>query len=284
MTHDHVQRELVEPAARGALDQGGHRRMVLFAALLGGFVLLLFAVFLYTFLNSRNEINGLRGDVRLLVAAASDNANRAQVLEQQVRELGGIPRVTAPPPGPAGQPGLTGATGPAGPAGPAGQSPPCLSQPSQCRGADGRDGVNGQAGADGRDGTNGVDGTNGTNGTNGVDGQSPPCLSEPSQCRGTDGRPPQGWVVIRSDGTRETCVRDQDSPDNAPTYTCTDQPADTPPPTTTTTTEPPTTTLTPPTTSSAQGLLPSLTLSNLALPNLAPPGLTLPLLFTGGQR
>jgi hypothetical protein len=88
-------------------------------------------------------------------------------------------------------------------------------------------------------------GTDGKDGADGEDGQTPPCMSEPNQCRGedgdkgdkgdtgekgdkgdrgkpgADGQPPERFTFTDSMGREQTCVRDADSPDTAPTYTCT---------------------------------------------------------------
>lgn len=54
----------------------------------------------------------------------------------------------------------------------------------------------------------------------GRDGASPPCLAEPSRCQGADGRPPVSITQRYADGSSSVCIRDEGSPDSAPTYTC----------------------------------------------------------------
>lgn len=136
-------------------------------------------------------------------------------LAQQVRDLGGTPVVQPPAvAGPTGPTGPAGRDGTDGRDGRDGTSPPCLSEPPQCRGA------NGDPGTDGQDGQNGADGADGRDGQDGV-----------------DGKPPAGWTWIDGDGREQSCTRNPDSPDNAPTYTCT-APSSGPPGTTTTTPPP----------------------------------------------
>lgn len=91
----------------------------------------------------------------------------------------------------------------------------------------------------------GPQGPPGQDGADGADGQTPPCMSEPSQCRGpvgpagppgedgqdgvdgADGQPPAGWTWTDAAGREQSCTRDADSPDEAPTYTCTAEPPQT---------------------------------------------------------
>jgi hypothetical protein len=80
--------------------------------------------------------------VRGAVSDRARDAQRIELLSQQVRDLGGTPVV-----GPKGDPGTEGQ-----------------------RGADGSPGRDGQAGRDGDDGTPGKDGDTGPSGTPGVDG------------------------------------------------------------------------------------------------------------------
>lgn len=73
----------------------------------------------------------------------------------------------------------------------------------------------------------GVEGQKGDTGDQGEPGKSPPCLSEPAQCRGPigprgeDGNPAATQTFTLPDGRKFSCVRDDGSPNTAPTYTCT---------------------------------------------------------------
>ncbi|GAA4439348.1 collagen-like protein [Phytohabitans houttuyneae] len=107
------------------------------------------------------------------------------------------PQGEAGPPGPQGPPGPTGNMGPPGPMGPVG--------PSGAPGADGRDGVGepGPAGAAGEPGPAGPQGEPGPAGKDGV-----------------AGKPPASWRWTDPDGAEYECLRDDGSPESAPTYTC----------------------------------------------------------------
>lgn len=134
-----------------------------------------------------------RADIAELQERADTYAVVAQQLANQVEELGVDPVVEPPqvgdrgPQGEAGPPGRdggTGATGPAGPTGPTGPPGP--------QGEPGPAGADGQAGADGAD--------------------------------GAAGQPPASWTWTDSAGRTQSCTRDPESPDSAPTYTCTAEP------------------------------------------------------------
>lgn len=197
MTNETRVNQALERGADGAKDVGGHRLMwALLAAVLLGLGLLAVAFFGGR-AESRNTEDSLRGDV--------------EALASQVRGLGGTPVVQPGQTGAAGRDGVDGRDGKDGKDGTPGRdgiSPPCLAEPPQCQGADGVDAT----GIPGRDGTDGKDGQDG------VDGQ--------------DGRPPAGWTWVDSAGREQSCVRDPESPDAAPTYRCT---AESPTPPTTTT-------------------------------------------------
>lgn len=116
------------------------------------------------------------------------------------------------PTGPAGEPGVQGPQGPPGPKGDRGEpgrTPPCLAEPAGCQGQDGADGANGAPGEPGTAGPQGEPGASGPAGQDGTDG--------------ADGQPPAGWTWTDPSpgGKTYTCTRDVDSPDSAPTYTCT---------------------------------------------------------------
>jgi hypothetical protein len=127
--------------------------------------------------------------------------------QRQAQDAGLTP--AAPPPAEilddpkviVGERGEVGPRGPQGVPGPTGNmGPPGLMGPSGSPGVDGRDGIDGQDGAPGEPGQDGQDGRDG------VDGQ--------------DGRPPASWTWTDPQGAEYRCVRDAESPDTAPTYTC----------------------------------------------------------------
>jgi hypothetical protein len=146
---------------------------------------------------------------------ADANAQSAQVLARQVEQLGGTPAVQPPQPGQRGEPGAEGLPGRDGKDGEDGVTPACVSEPAQCRGATGDAGA---SGADGVDGQSGKDGADGKDGRDGVDG--------------TSGQPPASWTWTDAAGREQTCTRNPESPDTAPTYSCT-APSTGPPGTTT---------------------------------------------------
>jgi len=193
VTGDRIDETIVQPAAADAVDRRGRRLVVV----LGVLTALLIAGGLATYLIDRAQ--------RIDDVAA---------LAQQVRELGGTPVVQAPSiPGPEGRPGRDGRDGVDGRDGKDGVTPACVTEPSQCRGESGAPGTPGQNGQPGKDGADGKDGRDGTN--------------------GVDGQPPASWTWTDNAGRTQTCTRNPDSPDSAPTYTCT-APSTGPPGTTTT--------------------------------------------------
>lgn len=153
----------------------------------------------FTAVDARVQAQDTR--VRELEARSDDNASKAQVLGQQVRDLGGTPRVAVPTPGERGPAGVSGVPGRDG--------LPGLPGPSGAPGTPGAPGVNGQAGQPGTSGVPGVPGTPGKDGQDGVPGQP-----------GQDGRPPAGWTWTDADGRAQNCTRNASSPDSAPTYSC----------------------------------------------------------------
>jgi hypothetical protein len=74
-------------------------------------------------------------------------------------------------------------------------------------------------GKDGADGADGKDGEQGPPGKDGADGERGP--EGPAGPPGEDGQPPERFTFTDTAGREQTCVRDEDSPDTAPTYTCT---------------------------------------------------------------
>jgi hypothetical protein len=147
-------------------------------------------------------------------ALATDAAEKADALAQQVRGLGEEPVVT-PPSAPAAAsspstryvpvPGAPGSRGPAGTPG----SPGVPGTPGEAGekggtgagGSTGSAGQSGEKGADGKDGSDGKDGAPGTpgadgvNGTNGADGRG--IRSVACQDDGT-------WLITYTDDTTET--------------------------------------------------------------------------------
>lgn len=129
----------------------------------------------------------------------------------QVRALGGQCAVTPAEvrqarPGDIGPIGPQGPPGPPGPMGLTGPAPPCLYTPARCQGAPGdagTPGVAGPAGVEGQPGTTGPAGAQGT--------------------PGAPGAPPAGWTWTDPLGATYSCTRDAASPEDAPTYTCSEQ-------------------------------------------------------------
>ena len=154
--------------------------------------------------------------------AVSTLAGDVRALRAQVRAKGGTPvapdptkavkdlpsRAEVPVPIP----------GPPGPAGPSGKPAPTITPSPGPSGAPGRPGTDSTV--PGPSGPPGPAGAAGQDGTNGRDGAA--------------GRPPSGWSYTWTDGTgvthHVTCTRTADSPDDAPTYDCTDTSTETPPP------------------------------------------------------
>lgn len=154
-------------------------------------------------------------------AALDQAALDRHALAEQVRDLGGKPVVTPPPPeqGPRGERGLPGIgiEGPRGETGPRGRPPSsgellaaatrALRANPPPPGEDGRDGRNGIDGEDGEDGTDGADGRDGVDGEQGPQGEPGPSC-------------PDGWhteqvTVLTPEGPRETttCVEDEEGSD-----------------------------------------------------------------------
>lgn len=151
-----------------------------------------------------DEIDGLESQV---VA----NARDARALADQVEDLGAVPVVDPPQPGdpgPQGDPGEVGPPGRDGDPGPAG--PP---------GSTGPAGPSGPPGPAGSAGDSGPPGPQGDPGPAGVDGQPGAAGAD-----GADGQPPASWTWTDSEGRTQSCARDPDSPDSAPTYTCSAEP------------------------------------------------------------
>lgn len=203
MTSDHIDRTVVQPAADDAVVPKT-RRLIVVLVVLAGIQALAGGGLFWLYQNASSDLEvALRGDITSLMG--------------QVRELGGTPVVTTPgspgtpgadgTPGRDGRDGVDGEPGTDGLDGADGASPPCLAEPSQCRGADGIDGQPGKDGEPGADGKDGAPGVNGVDGRDGVPGQ--------------DGEPPAEWHWVDGDGREQSCARDPDSPDEAPTYTCT---------------------------------------------------------------
>lgn len=100
---DDVEETVVGPAAERARDRGGHRaQWIAFAIAIASFAVL--AVLFFT------RTGSLQSEVDSLANSANENHNVAQTLAEQVRQLGGTPKVEP-----------SGITGPVGPAGVAGR-------------------------------------------------------------------------------------------------------------------------------------------------------------------
>jgi hypothetical protein len=169
------------------------------------------------------QIGQLRDQNAALAAALQAQRQQAQgaglsPVAPAPSEILHDPRVVTGPkgdPGPAGPPGRAGNPGPQGPTGPAGPS--------------GRPGVAGAAGEPGQPGAPGVPGGKGDPGPGGPQGEPGP--SGPPGKDGSDGRegaPPASWTWTDPLGVRYRCVRDDGSPDSAPTYTCSPSPTSPP--------------------------------------------------------
>ena len=142
-------------------------------------------------------VNSALGDLgEQLRTARADN----KVLTQQVRDLGGVPRVS-PSPGPAGTPGSPGSPGVPG-------SPGASGRPGE-RGPGGSSGRPGASGAPGKDGQAGQPGASGAAGPPGEAGprgeQGPPGPACPTGYRVQTG------TVMTADGPVEAayCVREE---------------------------------------------------------------------------
>lgn len=197
--------KIVERAADGARDTRGRALLWVFVAIaLAGLMALAVAYFA-----SRAGDAEQNRTISALEEQAATNARSARVLADQVEQLGAVPVVEPPAQadGVNGRDGTDGRDGLDGKDGKDGQTPPCLTEPAQCRGTDGANGVDGASGAHGTDGADGQDGAAGQPGRD-----------------GTDGQPPASWTWIDDSGRTQSCARDPDSPDAAPTYTCTAEP------------------------------------------------------------
>ena len=212
---DEFDRTIVQPAARRAMDQGGHRRMWLAGGVMLAGVLLLAVMYVHQQL----ILTALQGQVREVDGRADANHAAAQQLADQVRQLGATPVVQPPAAGPAGPAGAAGAQGERGPQGIVGPTgPPGPTGPSGAPGADGQSGANGQDGARGPSGLPGPSGSPGPPGPTGPSG--PP---GPRGESGARGAPPATWTWTDSVGRRQSCTRSGGSAD-APQYSCTAQP------------------------------------------------------------
>jgi Collagen triple helix repeat (20 copies) len=154
---------------------------------------------------------GIGLEVASIRQQLSTAKHNSAVLAQQVRDLGGVPKVS-PQPGP---PGVSGSPGSAG-------------QPGQ-NGRNGSNGSPGTAGATGKQGSTGVKGPPGPAGATGVEG--PPGPSGPAGpvgpagkdgkdgADGKDGSAPTGWTFTYL-GVTYACTPDSAG---ATTYSCAPQ-------------------------------------------------------------
>jgi hypothetical protein len=137
-----------------------------------------------------------------LSAAQQDS----RILAQQVRELGGTPKVT-PAPGPTGPAGASGQPGASGSSGQNGRN--------GSNGSPGTAGAKGSAGSPGPAGASGAAGGQGPAGPAGKDGQDGKDGAKGDT--GATGPPPSSWSWNDALGVTHTCT--QDSPGST-TYTC----------------------------------------------------------------
>ncbi len=183
---------------------------VVVAVVLVGLLALVAAFFVQRFMARERDAAQDRTIVSL--ADQSDaNAAAAQELAAQVRELGGIPRVSAPAPGERGDTGPRGDTGSTGQPG-----QPGVPGPPGTPGTDGATGAPGGPGTDGQPGEPGPAGSQGDPGPAGSQGER--------GAPGANGEPPAGWTWLDGDGRTQSCTREPESPDTAPTYRCTTDP------------------------------------------------------------
>jgi hypothetical protein len=125
--------------------------------------------------------------------------------------------------GPQGAQGIPGVQGPIGPQGVSGiQGLQGVPGVPGTDGVDGKDGAMGPAGPAGADGAQGEPGPQGEPGAQGPQGEKGETGAVgPQGPAGQNGEPPAGWIVLGPNGVPvEECLRDPDSPDTAPTYTC----------------------------------------------------------------
>ena len=197
--------EIIDRAADDARDSRGRVLLWAFVAVgLAGVVLLGIAFFVFRSGAATRDEEQDR-TIATLEIQSDANAQDAQALADQVKQLGATPVVEPSQPGergPRGEqgpPGRDGAPGPQGPAGP--------------QGADGAPGMLGPAGPAGEQGPEGAQGEPGPAGVDGQDGAA-----------GADGQPPASWTWTDVAGRTQSCTRDAGSPDSAPTYTCSASP------------------------------------------------------------
>lgn len=212
MTNDRA-REIVHDATEQAVKDTGARRLSWTALILLIVFLALGAIY-FGFRFSEMESRSEQQDQQLAdaVAQVERNASAAQALEDQVRDLGATPVVEAPARGPQGDRGPMGPRGPQGEPGEDGEPGP--------PGPEGEPGVSGPAGTDGAPGEDGPPGPPGPQGEPG-----PPGVGGQPGVDGQDGQPPDSFTFVDGVGREQTCTRDLTSPDTAPTYTCSAEPA-----------------------------------------------------------
>lgn len=179
-------------SAARAVDRGARRWMYALAALVVVSVLALG----WFLLRAWGDVQQLRQEASSATAAASNNADAAQRLAEQVRQLGQQPVVEPPQRGEQGQPGRDGKDG----------------QPGK-DGKDGLPGKDGERGHDGVDGKPGIDGKDGKDGVNGKDGEKGD--------KGDPGGQPSTITRTYPNGTVETCQRRADSTADYARYDCT---------------------------------------------------------------
>jgi hypothetical protein len=164
------------------------------------------------------QIGRLRSQNAALVSALQAQRQQAQgaglspvaPAPSEILHNPGVVTGAQGPPGPAGSPGRDGYPGPQGPPGPGGPSgKPGDTGTAGDPGQPGAPGAAGDPGAIGPGGPPGEPGPTGPPGKDGADGQTGPA-----------GAPPASWTWTDPLGVHYRCTRDTDSPDSAPTYTC----------------------------------------------------------------
>lgn len=148
-----------------------------------------------------------------LAAQSQRNARlegEVATLAEQVREMGGTPRVT-PEPGPAGSPGASGQPGAPGGQGVPGRNGTSGGQgPSGSPGAVGASGAPGQSGSPGKDGATGAAGAKGETGEQGPRGEQGPSGPPGPSC--PDGYTAKSSTVLTPGGPQESVICTKEDP------------------------------------------------------------------------
>lgn len=181
-----TERPLVQEAVEESRDSKAHFWLWFFIGLVTLGVLSLGALAVASVTDNETQ----QDEIAALRDSATINADSVKRLQDQVRDLGGVPVVDSPEPvpGPRGEPGATGpkgdqgekgdpgATGPGGPSGPMG--PPGAAGAPGEPGTNGQDGAEGPVGPEGPQGPVGPEGPQGPQGPAGDQGPSGPTCPE----------------------------------------------------------------------------------------------------------